>query len=101
MKNMDFMRVLKVTIGRKLFEQVLAGNKTEEYRDIKPYWTNRLRCLYSGADSRTPMAMIMTNGYSERSRWLKVELLGVSLGARNGVPVYILKLGAILDAGNL
>jgi len=43
------MKTLKLTIKKKWFDMILSGEKTEEYREIKPYWTFRFyRYLRSG-----------------------------------------------------
>lgn len=34
--------MLTLPIKRKWFDMILSGEKTEEYREIKPYWTSRL-----------------------------------------------------------
>lgn len=34
--------MLTLPIKKKWFDMILSGEKTEEYREIKPYWTNRL-----------------------------------------------------------
>lgn len=35
-------KVLKLTINKEWFSRILSGEKTEEYREIKPYWVARL-----------------------------------------------------------
>lgn len=34
--------VLKLTVKKEWFELIKSGEKTEEYREIKPYWVERL-----------------------------------------------------------
>lgn len=34
-------RNLVLTIKKKWFDMILSGKKTEEYREIKPYWETR------------------------------------------------------------
>lgn len=36
------MKTLKLTIKKKWFDMILSGEKKEEYREIKDYWTKRL-----------------------------------------------------------
>jgi len=36
------MKTLKLTLKKKWFDMILSGEKTEEYREIKPYWLWRL-----------------------------------------------------------
>lgn len=35
------MKILKLTLRRKWFDMILRGEKAEEYRDIKTFWTRR------------------------------------------------------------
>lgn len=39
--------MLTLPIKKKWFDMILSGEKKEEYREIKPYWTKRFktRCL--------------------------------------------------------
>ena len=36
------MKILKLTLKKKWFDMIFSGEKTEEYREIKQYWKNRL-----------------------------------------------------------
>lgn len=36
------MRTLSLVLKRKWFDMIASGEKTEEYREIKPYWESRL-----------------------------------------------------------
>lgn len=40
------MKTLKLTLTRKWFDMILRGEKKEEYREIKPYWEQRLYHIY-------------------------------------------------------
>ena len=44
-------RTLRLTIKKKWFDMIRSGEKTEEYREIKPYWFTRL-FLSAGNDLR-------------------------------------------------
>lgn len=35
-------KVLTLTVNKEWFSRILSGEKTEEYREIKPYWVARL-----------------------------------------------------------
>ena len=35
-------KVLTLTVSKQWFDKILSGKKTEEYREIKPYWVARL-----------------------------------------------------------
>lgn len=36
------MKTLHLTLKKQYFDEILAGVKTEEYREVKSYWINRL-----------------------------------------------------------
>lgn len=36
------MRILHLTLKAKFYDMISSGEKTEEYREIKPYWIKRL-----------------------------------------------------------
>lgn len=38
----DKKKVLTLTVSKEWFDMILSGEKTEEYREIKPYWVARL-----------------------------------------------------------
>lgn len=35
-------KVLTLTVSKQWFDMIVAGEKKEEYREIKPYWIKRL-----------------------------------------------------------
>lgn len=43
------MKTLHLTLKKKWFEMIASGEKKEEYRDIKPYWLNRLMYYHSAS----------------------------------------------------
>lgn len=58
-------KVLTLTVSKQWFDKIVSGEKTEEYREIKPYWVARLfqnnsnivdvRYLASGLAGRTDL----------------------------------------------
>ena len=89
------METLNLTLKRKWFDMILAGEKREEYREIKPYWNVRLGKHYD--------QVLFRNGYNPESPTVLVELkevlrgLGiVKWGAPERKMVYILKIGKII-----
>ena len=91
------MKILHLTLKKKWFDMIASGEKKEEYREIKPYWTKRL------AD-RDYDAILFRNGYSKDSPRLLIEYKGfyeclgnIEWGAPEWESVYILKLGNILN----
>jgi len=92
------MRILHLTLKKKWFDMIASGEKREEYREMKPYWHKRL-------NNKSYDAIHFRNGYSKDAPNMLVELkeicssLGIiEWGAPDKEPVYILKLGKILNA---
>jgi hypothetical protein len=91
------MKILHLTLKKKWFDMIASGEKKEEYREIKPYWIKRL-------NNKSYDVIKFRNGYNPDSPTLTVEMLGLSSslgiikwGAPEATPVYILKLGEILE----
>lgn len=40
-------KVLTLTVSKQWFDMIAAGEKTEEYRTIKDYWTVRLYDVFA------------------------------------------------------
>ena len=68
----DKKKVLTLTVSKQWFDMIVADEKTEEYREIKPYWVARLfqnnsnivdmKYLASGLAGRTDLLKnIMTH----------------------------------------
>jgi len=72
--------MLTLPIKKKWFDMIKSGEKKEEYREIKPYYTSRFlfddtfdgtktgRTLYSR------MELILRNGYSSNSPKIKCNV---------------------------
>ena len=86
------MDVITTTIDRECFAQIVAGTKRVEYREIKPYWTNRLRKL------RMPFRLVLRNGMSPPVPVVTVLIDRVtpSPGRRPRKGTYALHIGRIL-----
>lgn len=89
------MRILHLTVIKNWFDMIASGEKTEEYRGIKPYWETRLQ------NGRYD-AVTFRNGYSEYAPRVTRKLLAIVQGIGNpkwGAPkdkqVFILKLGEV------
>ena len=92
------MKVLHLTLKKKWFDMIASGAKKEEYREIKPYWNQRLH-------TESFDVVAFRNGYGKHVPSVTVELLGierglgiVEWGAPEKTMVYILKLGRIITA---
>lgn len=90
------MKILHLTLKKKWFDLIQSGEKTEEYREIKPYWEKRFEGVISGKIN-------FKNGYSKNAACFIVELKRIEIregkeewGAEKGKKYFVLKLGEIL-----
>lgn len=60
--------MLTLPIKKKWFDMIKSGEKKEEYREIKPYYTARLDNKYVYGDT---FEVIFRNGYSKSSPSIK------------------------------
>jgi hypothetical protein len=52
------MKTLRLSLKNKWFEMTKAGIKTEDYREITPYWTKRLLLNITDIDYDLPKELI-------------------------------------------
>ena len=81
--------ILRMTLKKEWFDQIVAGTKKKEYRDHSPYWEARLL-------GRKYDSILFVNGYSKTSPTVLVEYKGYKLDQSQGQ--YIISLGKILKA---
>ena len=101
------MNTLKLTLKKKWFDLIDQGIKTEEYREIKPYWYKRLVFEYEESFKDTFITSMktfdlveFTNGYNSTSPKIVLECQNISVGqgltewgAVQGQLYFIIKLG--------
>lgn len=105
------MKILHLTLKKKWFDMIASGEKTEEYREIKPYWIRRflnydldIDRRFVFCDQETVYDVIeFKNGYAKDSPRITVEYKGLNIGnTKEGwsdeyqTEVFVLKLGKIL-----
>lgn len=85
-------KVLTLTVSKQWFDMIVAGAKTEEYREIKPYWIKRLttNCevaydvaaeTYCGKVLYRPYTHVLfINGYRKDSPRIEKEIESISIG---------------------
>lgn len=102
----DKKKVLTLTVSKEWFDMIVAGEKTEEYREIKPYWVARLfqnnsnivdvQYLASGLAGRTDLLkkyigaqrivlkqythVLFINGYRKDSPKIEKEIESITIG---------------------
>ena len=91
------------------FRMILSGEKGEEYRDIKPYYTQRFRTLglldVDGKPTGNEAEIALRNGYSANDPEITCRVkLRIGYGRREwgapGKQTYILEILEILKIRN-
>lgn len=80
------VKILHLTLKKKWFDLIKAGEKTKEYREVKPYWTTRL-------ENKVYDEIHFRNGYSKNSPFMKVEWKGM----KKENDQYVILLGKIIN----
>ena len=91
-------KVLTLNVSKQWFNMIVAGEKTEEYREIKPYWASRLvnqqaesgevlfdefsgYCLVIGKLEYKPYTHVLfINGYRKDSPRIQKEIESIAIG---------------------
>lgn len=93
------MKTLHLVLKRKWWDMIQSGIKTEEYREIKPYWEKRLIKFENAHLLRGLFFVTFQLGYQKNAPRMTFELESISIGKGNplwGAPdkeVFIIKLG--------
>ncbi|MCP4424046.1 MAG: hypothetical protein GY803_06120 [Chloroflexi bacterium] len=83
------MKTLTTIIKRQFLREIVAGVKTVEYRQIKPYWDKRL------AKYEPPFLLRLINGMRQDAPEATVEVVSVEKNERSGF--YELHLGRVIE----
>ncbi len=100
---------VKLTISRKWFDMILSGEKTEEYREIKKYYDERLSKCFPTEFMGETYHPIVENIHFFNGPYLSTDLPNFKIkfegaekregnpkwGAVKGVEYYVLKLGEV------
>ena len=99
------MKILKLVLKGKWYEMIESGEKTEEYREIKPYWITRL-CdeFYTDMWGHIELynckhfdAVRFSYGYTNKTMCFEIKSISIGVGKSEwGAPikgVFIIKLG--------
>ena len=94
------MKILHLTLKKQWFDMIASGEKREEYRVIKKYWTARIFL-------RDYDVIKFRNGYRPDSPTLTVEYKGYTTGfggekkwGAQAKYYYRLQLGAVISKSN-
>lgn len=98
------MKTLHLPLKKKWYEMIESGVKTEEYREIKPYWVKRLTEIVPNYDlgryghiAKKFTHIKFSYGYTKRT--MTFECKGIRIGKGRpewGAPdkeVFIIELG--------
>lgn len=72
------MRTLYLPLKAKWYDMIESGFKTEEYREIKPYWTKRL--TVDNSLMRDYTHVCFSYGYTKRRMTYEVEKITIGRG---------------------
>lgn len=92
--------MLTLPIKKKWFDMILSGEKKEEYREIKPYYTSRFYNLVNiwVDNEQTVVPILFRNGYSSNSPTIKCMVIiregqgKPEWGAEPNKEYYVLKI---------
>ena len=87
--------MLTLPIKKKWYEMILSGEKTEEYREIKPYWTTRIENAFKVAiinDERIVPWEIIHRGWRMPEKKIRLRC-GYQKKAHTALATVNLKIG--------
>ena len=85
-------KILTLTVSKQWFDMIVTGEKTEEYREIKPYWIKRLttncEVAYDVAAEthcgevlyRPYTHVLFINGYRKYSPRIEKKIESITIG---------------------
>lgn len=80
------MKRITTTIKRQFLDEIIAGTKRVEYREIKPYWNRKF------ANILLPFELRLINGMSKRAPEVTVLITQITIGDE-----YELWIGSVLS----
>lgn len=99
--------MLTLPIKTKWYDMILSGEKTEEYRDIKPYYKKRFQKIKlldeEGYETFRTAAVVFRNGYAKESPEFRATVTLRRRGGRSewgavqGKKYYVLLILEILE----
>jgi len=95
------MKTLHLNVKRKWFDQILAGEKTEEYREFKAHWVKQfLQCYQDKRDGKSKFECKKANCYScltraKGGRFKKYDTVTFSNGYAKDRPQFEIELKRI------
>lgn len=94
-------KILHLTLQREWFDEIAKGEKTEEYREIKPYWTRQLE---NNVGFVIFDEIYFKNGYAKNAPFMRVIPGRIKKDVRelNGVKqmLYVIELEQVVEIRN-
>lgn len=86
------MDIITTTLRRDPFAEIVCRKKKIEFREIKPYWTKRLRKV------KTPFRLVLRNGMNPPIPILTVRIDRITRRKATSEypPLYALHIGRVL-----
>lgn len=91
-------KILTLTVSKQWFYKIVSGEKTEEYREIKPYWIKRLvnqdadsgfigldehgiKTVVYGELEYIPYTYVrFAYGYAKNRPWIEKKIESITIG---------------------
>ena len=85
-----FTKIVYLPLKKEWFNMIESGIKTEEYREIKPYWLKRINAFTTH--------VVFSYGYTKKRMKFEIKCIrtgfgNVCWGAPQGKKVIIIELG--------
>lgn len=100
------MKILSLIVKKKWFDLIASGEKTEEFRECKPYWERRLLHGPDGEPNEYD-EVHFRNGYRKGLPFMRVKCNGLSLSGKKYITpkhgeelaesVIVIHLGPVLE----
>ena len=84
------MKILNLPLKAKWYDMIENGTKTEEYREVKPYWSKRLlgfdaplfshRYGYQQTNEKGYTHVRFRFGYTKRTMLREIEIITIGYG---------------------
>ena len=108
-RQREYLRTLHLSLKKEWYNMIESGIKTEEYREIKPFWCKRLihdydesmeefgAIIFDNKNFKQYDVVKFSYGYTKRTMTFEIENISVGYGNKKwGAPdniVFIIKLG--------
>ena len=87
------MKTLYLTLHERWFNLIFFRLKTEEFREMKPFWIKRLSC--NNFDR-----IVFSNGYNRNSPKLEIKCNGIENRRIDDKNFFVIKLDEIICFSN-